>query len=159
MSNAYDALMGTSGDVEIGKVEIVGRRAIAVPESDNPQKFLEGKYTVADRISVGFPQNPATIGAGLQLQFVAQLSTPFKAEKMVIDSEHAADVSVMAIDVGPNRYVDGGPVPGALFSEVALDNFCSWDTVQTTVPIQITIRNDTAGPIAVKLGLRGLRLR
>jgi hypothetical protein len=125
MSNAYDALMGTSGDVEIGKVEIVGRRAIAVPESDNPQKFLEGKYTVADRISVGFPQNPATIGAGLQLQFVAQLSTPFKAEKMVIDSEHAADVSVM----------------------------------QTTVPIQITIRNDTAGPIAVKLGLRGLRLR
>jgi hypothetical protein len=66
----------------------------------------------------------------------------------------------MAIDIGSSRYIEGqNGVPGDQYSEVSNTRKVSWGTVQTTVPISITIRNDSAAPVTVKFALRGLRLR
>lgn len=160
--SAFDQMMGNSvgGPVEmLGQpIEILGERAMAVAEVDNPAKYLEGRYVAQDRIDVGFGNN-AVLAAGATTEFTAVVSTPFKPEELVIPSWLAPDVSITNADIGPNKYIDGGPVPGDQYSEVATTRKVSWGTVQTSVPIKITLRNDSAVPVNVKFALRGLRLR
>jgi hypothetical protein len=165
MQNAYASLMGADvGDPRefVGApIEIVGDRAVAVPDVDNPAKYLEGRFTVQDRIDVGFGNN-ATLAPGAVQQFAATISSPFKPEELTIPSWLAPDVSVMAIDIGSCRYIESGTgsgVPADQYSEVSNTRKVSWGTVQTQVPIQITLRNDTAAAVNVKFCIRGLRLR
>lgn len=163
--SAYENMLGTSvGDPRdyVGSpIEIVGDRAIAVPEVDNPARFMEGKFTVQDRIDVGFG-NGALLAPGAQQMYSATVSSPFKPEELTIPSWLGPDVSVMAIDIGSCRYIESGTgsgVPGDQFSEVSNTRKVSWGTVQTQVPIQITLRNDSAVAVSIKMALRGLRLR
>lgn len=166
MPNAYASLMGAGNSVGeprdefVGApIEIVGDRAVVVAEVDNPAKYLEGKYVAQDRIDVGFA-NGATLAAGASAVYSATVSTPFKPEELTIPSWLAPDVSIMAVDIGPNRYIDGqSGIPGDQYSEVSNTRKVSWGTVQTGVPIQITVRNDKAVAVTVKFALRGLRLR
>jgi hypothetical protein len=162
MPNAYEALMGSSvgsRDFVGSPIEIVGDRAVVVADVDNPAKYLEGKYSAQDRIDVGFG-NSAALAAGAVATYVATISTPFKPEELTIPSWLAPDVSIMAVDIGPSRYIDGqSGIPGDQYSEVSNTRKVSWGTVQTTVPIAITLRNDSANPVTVKMALRGLRLR
>jgi hypothetical protein len=158
MSNAFERLVGMNGPIDMGDVEMLGDPAMYVPEVDRPAKYTEGKYTIQDRIDLGFAQNPTVIQAGQQAVFTAACSSPFKPERFMIDSAIAADVSVMSVDIGSARYVEGGPVPGSQYSEVSVANRVSWRTVQTTVPITVTIRNDSGNPVSVKMGVRGFRL-
>lgn len=158
MANAFDAITGVSGPTEIGNVEMVGDRAMLVADVDKPAKYLEGHYTIQDRIDLGSPQNPTNLAAGAIQQFNFVCSSPFKPEQFIIDSTVATDISVLAIDIGSSRYIEGGSVPGAMYSEVSTLRYVSWRTVQTTVPIQITVRNDTLLTVTVKMAIRGLRL-
>jgi hypothetical protein len=163
MPNPYAEMMGAVGeprDVYVGgPVEIVGDRAVVVAEVDNPAKYLEGKFVAQDRIDIGFGNAAILLAAPAQLIFTATASTPFKPEELTIPSWLAPFVSVIAIDIGPNRYIDGGPVPGDQYSEVSNTRKVSWGTVQTGVPMSITLRNDTVNPLTIKFCLRGLRLR
>lgn len=139
--------------------EIVGDKAVVVADVDNPAKYLEGRYTAQDRIDVGFGDN-AVLLPGVIATYQAQLSTPFKPEELTIPSWLAPDISVLAVDIGPNRYIDGGHgIPGDQYSEVSNTRKVSWGTVQTTVPIAIQVRNDSIAPVNIKFAIRGLRLR
>lgn len=164
MPNAYSELMGAGsvGDPRefVGApIEIVGDKAVVVADVDNPAKYLEGKYVAQDRIDVGFG-NAVTLAAGATATYTATVSTPFKPEELTIPSWLAPDVSIMAVDIGPNRYIDGqSGVPGDQYSEVSNTRKVSWGTVQTGVPIAISVRNDTAAAVTIKFALRGLRLR
>lgn len=158
--NAMDTIMGVGEPFELvsGGVEMLGDRAVAVADIDNPAKYLEGKYTIQDRIDLGFAQNAAVIAPGGQLLFTAVCSSPFKPLEFVIDSTVATFLSVMSVVIGSAIYVEGGAVPGAIYSEVSLARKISWRTVQTTVPIQVLIRNDDIAAHAVKMAVRGFRL-
>jgi hypothetical protein len=158
--NGFEQAMGVGQPIEMlgGPTEMLGDPASMVADIDNPAKYLEGKYTIQDRIDLGFAQNPATIAPGAIQLFTAVCSSPFKPLRFLIDSAVAADVSVVSVVIGSAIYIEGGPVPGAMYSEVSTEGRVSWRTVQTTVPIQIGIRNDSAAPISCKLGLRGFRL-
>lgn len=165
MGNAYEAMLGTNvGDPRdfVGSpIEIVGDRAVVVPEVDQPAKYLEGHFNVQDRIDVGFGNN-AVLAPGASQTFNATISSPFKPEELTIPSWLAPFVSVMAIDIGSSRYIESGTgsgVPGDQFSEVSNTRKVSWGTVQTQVPIQITLRNDSAVAQNIKMVCRGLRLR
>lgn len=163
MPNPYAQMMGsavgeTRDEFVSGPVEILSDRAIVVPEVDNPAKYLEGKYIAQDRIDVGFG-NAAALAIGATTPYTQTVSTPFKPEELTVPSWLAPFVSITAIDIGPNRYIDGGPVPGDQYSEVSNTRKVSWGTVQTGVPIVITLRNDSGNVLVVKFCLRGLRLR
>jgi hypothetical protein len=165
MPNAYARMMG-AGDVGeprsefVGApIEIVGDRAVVVAEVDNPAKYLEGKYTAQDRIDVGFG-NAAILAAGAITTYTTTVSTPFKPEELTVPSWAGPNLSITAIDIGPCRYIDGqSGIPGDQYSEVSNTRKVSWGTVQTGVPMAITVRNDSAGPVVIKLCVRGLRLR
>ena len=158
--SAFDEMMGgrVNGPIEIGLTEIVGDRVVMVPDVDKPKQYLEGKYTIQDRIDLGSPQNDNVAIAAFPTTRQFACSSPFKPEELIIDSATATDLSIMDVAIGSSRYTEGGPVPGAVYSEVALSRRVSWRTVQTTVPILITVRNDTANPVIAKLCIRGLRL-
>lgn len=166
MPNAYELMglgagsVGEPRNTYVGApIEIVGDRAIVVADVDNPAKYLEGKYTAQDRIDIGFG-NAVSLAAGATFTYSTTVSTPFKPEELTVPSWLAPDVSIMAIDIGPCRYIDGqNGIPGDQYSEVSNTRKVSWGTVQTGVPIAITLRNDTAAAVTVKLALRGLRLR
>jgi len=151
-------MLGGPAEILSGYDGDVGDRANMVADIDNPAKYLEGKYTIQDRIDLGFAQNPTIIAPGATQLFTAVCSSPFKPLRFLIDSAVASDVSVMSVVIGSAIYVEGGPVPGAMYSEVSTEGRVSWRTVQTTVPIQIIIRNDSAAAVSCKLGLRGFRL-
>ena len=162
--SALDRLAGLEGPIDLGLTEILGDAAILVPEVDKPAKYTEGKYTVADRIDLGFRECPLPVaGAVAPATFVpftlnAVCSSPFKPERFVIDSAVATDISITDIAIGSSRYIEGGKVPGAIYSEVAVTSRISWRTVQTTVPIIISGQNDTVNAIVVKACIRGFRL-
>lgn len=161
--SAYDQLLGVGDLVEIGGgVEILGDRAIAVADIDNPAKYLEGKYTIEDRIDVGFLQNASILTAagtaGATLLFTAVCSSPFKPLEFIVDSSVALDLSIVDVKIASSTYIESAPVPAAVYSEVSLARRISWRTVQTTVPIQVTVRNDSANSVMVKMCVRGFRL-
>jgi hypothetical protein len=166
MTNALDRIAGLEGAIDIGLTEILGDAAALVPEVDKPKSYTEGKYTIADRIDLGFSQCPLLVAAsgalplGPMTPFTLQAvcSSPFKPERFTIDSSVATDISIASIDIGSARYIEGGLVPGAVYSEVAVTSKISWRTVQTTVPIVVKGQNDTTAPIVVKASIRGFRL-
>lgn len=157
--SAYDAMMGVSGRVEIGApIEIVGDRTVRTQDVAPRSSYREGDYTKEDVIDLGFREAGTLIGPGLSLQCNAVCSNPFKPLEFMIDSSIAADVSVTAIDIASARYVQGGAVPGSVYSEASTGRNISWDTVQSTVPIQVTLRNDSAVPVPVRMSIRGRRI-
>ena len=164
MSNPFSNLMGVSDPdmAEVGApITILGDPAAAVAEVDRPAKFLTGNYTIQDRIDIGLGNN-AVLAAGATATYACSVSSPFKPESLTIPSWLAPDVSVMDVKIGSDLYVESNPVsgvPGDQFSEVSVTRKVSWGTVQTNVPIQITLRNDTALPVNVKMAIRGLRLK
>lgn len=156
--SALERITGLEGPVDLGLTEILGDAAIMVPEVDKPAKYTEGKYTVADRIDLGFDLCPLPVLAGASFTLKAVCSSPFKPERFIIDSSVATDLSITAIDIGSSRYIEGGKIPGAVYSEVAVTSKISWRTVQTTVPIIVTGQNDAANQVVVKAAIRGFRL-
>jgi hypothetical protein len=163
MSSAFDRMMGNqvNGEVDIvgGPYEIIGDKAVLVPDVDKPGQYTEGKFTAQDRIDVGFSNNGQVIAPGADVVFTAQVSTPFKPEEMIIPSNLAPDLAVAAVVIGPNSYIDGGAIQAAAYTEVSTARKVSWATVQTSVPIKITLRNISAAPVNGWVNLRGLRLR
>lgn len=166
MPNAYELMglgagsVGEPRDTYVGQpIEIVGDRAVVVAEVDNPAKYLEGKFVAQDRIDIGVG-NAATLAIGATTTYPVTVSTPFKPEELTVPSWAAPSLSIMAIDIGPNRYIDGqNGIPADQYSEVSNTRKVSWGTVQTGVPIQISVRNDSAAAVVIKFAIRGLRLR
>jgi hypothetical protein len=160
MGNAFDAMMGNG----VGDVQIVGDRVLQVAEVDKPATYLnDGKFTAQDRIDLGFTPDQAgggtTLAPGASLEFQAQCTTPFKPEQLIIDSAQAGDLTILQITANSVMYIDGAPVPATGYSEVSTATRVSWGTIQTSGLVKITVRNDGAAAFAVRMSLRGLRLR
>lgn len=159
MSSVYDNMMGVSGRVDIsGPIEIVGDPTVRTSEARSRAQYREGDYTEEDIIDLGFKENQQMIAPGATLICSAVCTSPFAPREFLIDSAIAADVSVTSVDIGSSRYVEGGAVPGAIYSEASTTRYVSWRTAQTTVPIQVGIRNDSAVPVPVRMSIRGKRI-
>lgn len=157
--NDFDRMMGNTGDIEI-----VGDRVRQVAEVDKPATYTaDGKYIAQDRIDLGF--NPdmgglgTTLAVGATQEFVGVCTTPFKPEELIIDSAQAGDLTITQVNANSVLYIDGAPVPATCYSEVSTARRVSWGTIQASGLVRISIRNDGANPLAVRMSLRGLRLR
>ncbi len=69
--------------------------------------------------------------------------TMFRLERLYIPSTIAHDVSIVNITVGNQWQMDGSPLPGAMFSEVAEDAGIVFDTAEVDDDISLHVRNDT----------------
>lgn len=99
---------------------------------------------------------PTTITAGTQSQIPASPQNLFRPERLVIPSDIAFDSGVVDIKVGnTSQFVQSAEVPGALFSEVAINTGVNFDTAEIGNQISATIRNKSASSIEFSAGFVG----
>ncbi|HWO10225.1 MAG TPA: hypothetical protein VNN80_12115, partial [Polyangiaceae bacterium] len=74
---------------------------------------------------------PTSVTAGTQSQIPASPQNLFRPERLVIPSDIAFDSGVVDIKVGNvSQFVQSAEVPGALFSEVAINTGVNFDTAE-----------------------------
>ncbi len=99
---------------------------------------------------------PTTITAGTQSQIPASPQNLFRPERLVIPSDIAFDSGVVDIKVGNvSQFVQSAEVPGALFSEVAINTGVNFDTAEIGNQISATIRNKSGATFEFSAGFVG----
>lgn len=170
-----DALLealAVSGDDELlvggdGSAEIIGaligaakagnqgaKKAIAKIAQRNAGAVVHRELDRRRRYPLGVV--PTSITAGTQSQIPASPQNLFRPERLVIPSDIAFDSGVADIKVGNvSQFVQSAEVPGALFSEVAINTGVNFDTAEIGNQISATIRNKSASTIEFSAGFVG----
>jgi len=79
---------------------------------------------------------------------------------MIIPSYLQVGLFIAQITIGPFNAVEGDPVPAAGHSEVSLNQFVSWPTIQANSPIKFALNNCLTTDITnLSIDVRGIRLR
>lgn len=106
------------------------------------------------RYPLGFV--PTTLPASTTALVPSAPQNLFRPERLVIPSDIAFDTGVVDIKVGnQSQLVQSVEVPGALFSEVAIDTHVTFDTAEVGNQVSIQVRNKTASPFEFTAGLIG----
>lgn len=99
---------------------------------------------------------PTSVTAGTQSQIPASPQNLFRPERLVIPSDIAFDSGVVDIKVGNvSQFVQSAEVPGALFSEVAINTGVNFDTAEIGNQISCTVRNKSGATIEFSAGFVG----
>lgn len=155
---AYDAL-------GLGAVEVLEDPAIqsTAEQAKNPTRYRDVEYRNADDCHLGCSNKTAggvTIGAGLGLIIEGVPTSPFKPKAVVIPSYLQIDLFMQQVTIGPFNAIEGDPIPVASHSEVSLNQFVSWPTIQANSPIRFNMLNaSAAAKDHVAVDVRGARLR
>lgn len=160
--NAYEAL----GLGNMGAVEVLEDPAIALASAGDarqPQQFTDIQYKNADDCHLGASNatpGGVTIAAGAVVTVSGTPTSPFKPRAVVIPSYLQVDLFIDQVTIGPFNAIEGDPVPAAGHSEVSLNQFVSWPTIQANSPIKFALRNASAADKThVAVDIRGTRLR
>ena len=106
------------------------------------------------RYPLGFV--PTVIAAATSSQIPAAPQNLFRPERLVIPSDIAFDTGVRDIKVGNiSQLVQSVEVPGALFSEVAINTGVTFDTAEVGNQVSVDVRNKSALPFEFSAGLVG----
>lgn len=106
------------------------------------------------RYPIGFV--PTTVTAATAALIPAAPQNLFRPERLVIPSDIAFDFGVRDIKVGnQSQLVQSVEVPGALFTEVAIDTNVNFDTAEVGNQISVDVRNKTANDIEFSAGSIG----
>lgn len=106
------------------------------------------------RYPLGFV--PTVIAAATSSAIPAAPQNLFRPERLVIPSDIAFDSGVRDIKVGnQSQLVQSVEVPGALFSEVAINTGVTFDTAEVGNQVSVDIRNKSALAFEFSAGLVG----
>jgi len=169
-----DALLhalSVSGDAELiaglGNTEIVGaqhpaaRKAVALRKAALRKIAMRNAGAVVQtgldrrrRYPLGFV--PTVVAAATSALIPSAPQNLFRPERLVIPSDIAFDIGVVDIKVGnQSQLVQSVEVPGALFSEVAIDTNVTFDTAEVGNQVSVQARNKTLAAIEFTAGLIG----
>jgi hypothetical protein len=146
----------------VGDVEIVGRPAQAgsggsTPVSYNPQQ----EYTKGYEIDFGFQSAPfggALVAVGATVDLVIQPVTPFKPSELRVPGSIAADWEIVSMVLADRSYMDGTAIPCENYSEVSNVGLMDIGTINTSVPLRMTVRNIGAAPARFRANFRGVKV-
>lgn len=147
----------------LGNTEIVGaapakahaiRRALKKIAMRNAGAVVKTGLDRRRRYPLGFV--PTTVPALTSALIPSAPQNLFRPERLVIPSDIAFDIGVVDIKVGnQSQLVQSVEVPGALFSEVAIDTNVTFDTAEVGNQVSVQARNKTAADIEFTAGLIG----
>lgn len=151
-----DALVSGDGSSEIiGADFIVGakkrqavKRAAALRKlaSRNAGAVVKRTLERRRRYPLGF--TVTSIGAGAAATVAAMPQSLFRSERLVLPSDIAFDLGVTDIKVGnTSQFAQNAEVPGAIFSEVAIDTSVGFDTAEVGNQISVAVRNKTLAAV------------
>ena len=151
--------------MSVGAVEILGDPAVAATAGQVGGRevlYRPDAWTNSDQIlfGIGSELGGVTLPAGLTTILRQQVSTPFKALRMVVPSTLAPGLFMTSLKIGPTELVDGDPIFLECMTEVSLSNLISYPTAQTSQEIVARILNASAAQVdGFSLALLGIRLR
>jgi hypothetical protein len=164
MSNAYDAIMGVNGPIEMvnGPINMVGVPAIqgASPSAPN---YSEGEWRTRHTIDVGVGDEATLVAPGAEQVYNLQLGNPFTPLRLMVGSSIAPFFVLTGVKIGSTDFIDGSGVSCEAFTEVAtslgrdIQNI-DWGTIQLSQPAIFRVRNIGAVARSFRLQLRGHRL-
>jgi len=106
------------------------------------------------RYPLGFV--PTLVAGGTSALIPSAPQNLFRPERLVIPSDIAFDIGVVDIKVGnQSQLVQSVEVPGALFSEVAIDTNVTFDTAEVGNQVSVQARNKTLVGVEFTAGLIG----
>lgn len=179
----------------LGNVQVLADPAVQVPpmdpsahpddpaHPDHPSRrgehrghvthYHEPGYNHSDDCHLGCAngsQNGAYVpgASGIQGTIVSGVPTsPYKPLAMIIPSYQQVGLYIAQITIGPFNAIEGDPIPAAGHSEVSLNQFVSWPTIQANSPIRFSIINASGLDIGavdnsvagLSIDVRGIRLR
>ena len=159
VSGELDALI--SGD---GTSEIIGASA----RSRNPKKNAALRQLAMKQagavIKRGLDRKrryplgvvPTTVTSGSTATIPTTPQNLFRAERLVIPSDISFDIGVSDVKVGnQSQFVETSEVPGALFSEVAINTGVTFDTAEIGNQISLAIRNKSLADVEFVAGFIG----
>lgn len=159
-----------AGDMLVG-ADFIGAAAAAAKNPRHPQHqqakqvlhslaMRNGGAVVQNGVSkrrrypIGFV--PTDVAAATAASIPANPQNLFRPERLVIPSDIAFDFGVRDIKVGnQSQLVQSVEIPGALFTEVAIDTNVAFDTAEVGNQISVDVRNKTAGTINFSAGAVG----
>lgn len=155
VSGMGDLLVSGDGSSEIIGAAPAARQAVlASIAKRNAGAVVQRELDRRRRYPLGVV--PTTIAAGVQTQIPASPQNLFRPERLVIPSDVAFDSGVVDIKVGnTSQFVQSAEVPGALFSEVAINTGVNFDTAEIGNQISATIRNKSGGSFEFSAGFVG----
>ena len=125
-----------------GNTEIIGAEAAAAAQGAMTQRQVLGQIARRNAGAVvqreldrrrRYPLGvtPTIVTAGSQSQIPASPQNLFRPERLVLPSDIAFDLGIVDIKVGNvSQFVQSAEVPGALFSEVAINTGVNFDTAE-----------------------------
>jgi len=155
VSGGLEALISGAGNTEIVGADSSARKQIleAVAER-NAGAVIQRELDRRRRYPLGVV--PTDINPGVQQQIPASPQNLFRPERLVIPSDIAFDSGVVDVKVGNvSQFVQSAEVPGALFSEVAINTGVNFDTAEIGNQISAVIRNKGAAAIEFSAGFVG----
>lgn len=106
------------------------------------------------RYPLGF--TVTSVGAGASATIAALPQALFRSERLVIPSDIAFDLGVTDVKVGnTSQFAQNAEVPGAIFSEVAIDTRVGFDTAEVGNQISVAVRNKTLAAVEFTAALLG----
>lgn len=167
-------IVGGGGD---GYEEIIGAvaaksgvaKAQALVKAAKAAKIKQAVNAIAQRGAAGVVNRPLDRKRRYPLGFVptsvasataAQIpSAPqnlFRPERLVIPSDVSFDFGVRDIKVGnQSQLVQSVEIPGAIFSEVAIDTYVGFDTAMVGNQVSVDVRNKSGGTLEFTAALIG----
>lgn len=139
------------GDVDVGDPAVRGKPRQAT-------RFEDKTFSQSDEVDFGVGGGQL-LNPGTSRIFSAQVSAPFKPERLTFPSEYAPGVYIKQITIGPLRLVEGDPIPATAYTEVSNNNKINWGTMQTSMTANFELENRTTTPVPIGFTIRGKRLR
>ena len=158
VSGQLDALIGGAGNTEIVGADSsqnnMRRQILESVAERNAGAVIQRELDRRRRYPLGVV--PTDINPGVQQQIPASPQNLFRPERLVIPSDIAFDSGVVDVKVGNvSQFVQSAEVPGALFSEVAINTGVNFDTAEIGNQISAVIRNKSASSFEFSAGFVG----
>lgn len=169
VSGAYDIVGGAGNSEIIGaaardpRAGAAAQRASAVKAMQaaramDPRAIAVRQQALSKRrrFPLGFVPTSVAGGGATTATIPAAPQNLYRPERVTIPSDIAFDFGVQDLKVGNNsQLVSGGEVPGAIFTEVSVDNEVTFDTAEVGNQITILVRNTNAAALTFRGALMG----
>lgn len=150
-----DLISGDGSSELIGAVKKAAKqKALEQIAMRNAGAVMHRNMDRRRRYPLGFV--PTDVEAATSAAIPAAPQNLFRPERLVIPSDIAFDAGVRDIKVGnQSQLVQSVEVPGALFSEVAINTGVTFDTAEVGNQISVDVRNKSANDFEFSAGLVG----
>jgi hypothetical protein len=139
-ADELDLLMGAAPRRRPGQVMANARHI-----DPNAVAVIQKRLSTRRKFPLGFPAVTIPLGATALLETNPQFV--FRPERLVVPSDIAFDVRLQDVKVGTqSQFVSTDAVPGAVFSEVAINTGISFRTAEIGNGVSFNAINVGAGP-------------